>query len=240
MSTATPLRLEVPATRPRPSPTQPSPARPSSILLKVALAISGLFMFGFVVIHMVGNLKVYLGAGALDTYGAWLREVGYPLLPHEGLLWAFRITLLVAVGVHMAAAVVLARRNRAAAGPKRQRGRSYTARTMPITGIAIALFIVFHVLDLTTGQANPAFVDGAVQANLVASLSRWPVALAYVVAMLLLGSHLVHGLWSAVTTLGFLGRRTRAVSRSAAAGIASVVVLANASIPLAIITGLIT
>lgn len=216
-----------------------TPARPSSILLKVALAVSGLVLFGFVFVHMIGNLKVYLGAASIDRYSAWLRDLGYPLLPHEGLLWGLRVALLLAVVVHIWAAVVVARRNRAARAGRRRDSRSYAARTMPITGGGIGLFVVFHVLDLTTGHANPDFVEHAVHANIVASFSRWPVALVYVAAVLLLGSHLIHGLWSAFTTLGVTDRRLRRISRGLATGLATAVVVGNASIPLAVQAGLI-
>ncbi len=222
------------------SATQPAPPRPSTVLLKVAMAVSGVVLFGFVLIHMIGNLKIYLGAEAIDRYSAWLLDLLYPLLPHEGLLWILRIALLAAVVVHMAAAVVLPRRSRrAAGGGRRPRARSFTARTMPVTGIALALFIVFHVLDLTTGTANPDFVRGDVYANVVASFSRWPVALVYLSAIGLLGSHLLHGLWSAFTTLGATGPRVRTAAKYVAVGLAWIVVVGNASIPVAVQLGLI-
>lgn len=209
-------------------------------MLKVAMSLSGVVLFGFVFIHMIGNLKVYLGPESIDRYAAWLLDLLYPFLPEEGLLWTLRIVLLVSVIVHMWAAAVLARRNRQATGGARRRPRSYTARTMPVTGIAIALFVVFHVLDLTVGTANPEFVRGAVYDNIVESFSRPLVAVVYLAAMLLLGSHLLHGLWSALTSLGVTGSRIRRVGKYLAVGLAGMVVAGNASIPVAVQLGIIS
>lgn len=237
------VRTATPPNKPTPPKPvdRPTPrGGPSTILLKIAMAISGVVLFGFVFIHMIGNLKIYVGAESLDRYSAWLLDLLYPFLPQEGLLWTLRVVLLVSVVVHMAAAAVLARRNRGATGGARRRPRSYTARTMPITGIAIALFVLFHVLDLTVGTANPEFVRHAVYANVVASFSRWYVALIYIAAMLLLGSHLLHGLWSAFTSLGVTDGRVRRYSRPVVVILAGAVVLGNASIPIAVLAGLVS
>lgn len=209
-------------------------------MLKVAMSLSGVVLFGFVFIHMIGNLKVYLGPESIDRYAAWLLDLLYPFLPEYGMLWTLRVVLLVSVVAHVWAAAVLARRNRQATGGARRRPRSYTARTMPVTGIAIALFVVFHVLDLTVGTANPEFVRGDVYANIVASFARPLVAGIYIAAMLLLGSHLLHGLWSAFTSLGITGSRVRNVSRYLAVGLAGAVVVGNASIPIAVQLGIVS
>lgn len=218
---------------------RPSRPGPSTVLLKVAMSLSGVVLFGFVFIHMVGNLKFYLGPESIDRYAAWLLDALYPVFPREGLLWTLRVVLLVSVVVHMWAAAVLTRRNRRATGGARRRPASFTARTMPVTGIAIALFVVFHVLDLTVGAANPDFVYGAVHANIVASFSRPLVAAVYVAAMLLLGGHLLHGLWSALTSLGVTGTRTRRIGRHVAVALGAAVVVGNASIPLAVQLGIV-
>lgn len=230
------------ATRSAPAPStgRPPPSGPSTILLKVAMSLSGVVLFGFVFIHMIGNLKVYLGPESIDRYAAWLLDLLYPFLPEYGLLWLLRIALLVSVVVHMWAAAVLVRRNRLATGGARRRPRSYTARTMPVTGIAIALFVIFHVLDLTVGTANPEFVRGAVYDNIVASFERPLVAFIYLAAMLLLGSHLLHGLWSAFTSLGVTGTRVRNASKYLAVGLAGLVVVGNASLPIAVQLGIVS
>ena len=71
----------------------------SSVGKKILMALSGVILFVFIVLHMLGNLKVLTGAESFDRYAAFLREVGYPAVPHEGTLWAFRSVLLLAVAV---------------------------------------------------------------------------------------------------------------------------------------------
>ena len=121
-------------------------------------------LLNFSVIHehyTVGNLKAYTGAESFNHYAHCLREVLYPFLPREGLLWGLRIVLLLALVVHVGAAAHLWRRGRRARGPHRARARgwrSFTARTMPVTGLVLLGFIVFHILDLTTGTSPAATV----------------------------------------------------------------------------------
>src|SRR3712207_7719107 len=105
------------------------------------------------------------------------------------------------------------------------------------SGIIIVLFVIFHLLDLTTGQANPAFRHGDVYNNIVASFSRWYVALFYILAMLALGLHLYHGLWSMFQTLGLNTRRSSRLWRNVAIAFAVLIVACNISIPLAVLAG---
>jgi succinate dehydrogenase / fumarate reductase, cytochrome b subunit len=170
------------------------------------MAVTGAVMLLYLVLHMLGNLKIFLGQRALDTYAAWLREVGEPALPGSGLLWAIRLVLLVSVVAHVVAATVLARRARRARpvryAHRRPVSTGYAARTMRWGGVIILLFVVYHLLDLTAGTVNPHGVPGQVYDNVVADFSRWYVTVAYAVAMIALGFHVRHGLWSALQTLG--------------------------------------
>ena len=174
--------------------------------LKFVMALTGAVMLAYLVVHMLGNLKIFFGEQALNTYASWLREVGEPALPGEGMLWIIRVVLLVSVVAHIVAATILARRARAARPVKYAHRRpvttSYASRTMRWGGVIIALFIVYHILDLTTGTLNPNGQHGEVYDNVVADFSRWYVTLAYTVAMIALGFHLRHGIWSALQTLG--------------------------------------
>jgi succinate dehydrogenase / fumarate reductase, cytochrome b subunit len=217
--------------------------RTTSLQLKIVMAASGAVLVLFLVGHMLGNLKIFLGADALDTYAAWLREVGEPALPRETLLWATRIGLLVAVVAHIVSATVLARRASRArpvgyAARPRTPG-SYAARTMRWGGVIVALFVVWHILDLTTGTLNPNGVPGAVYDNVVADFApgRWYITLWYVVAMLAIGFHLRHGLWSALQTLGRSSgpnqQRLKALSTVAAA----VLTAGFLVVPLSVTTG---
>ena len=174
--------------------------------LKFVMALTGAVMLVYLVLHMLGNLKIFFGEQALNTYASWLREVGEPALPGEGMLWIIRVVLLVSVVAHIVAATILARRARAARpvpyAHRRPVTTSYASRTMRWGGVIIALFIVYHILDLTTGTLNPNGQHGEVYDNVVADFSRWYVTLAYTVAMIALGFHLRHGIWSALQTLG--------------------------------------
>ena len=176
------------------------------MLLKVVMAVTGAVMLGYLVLHMLGNLKIFFGEQALNTYAAWLREIGEPALPGEGMLWLIRVVLLVAVIAHIVSATVLARRARAARPIKYAHRRpvstTYASRTMRWGGVIILLFVIYHILDLTTGTLNPNGQAGQVYDNVVADFSRWYVTLAYVVANLAVGFHLRHGIWSALQTVG--------------------------------------
>ena len=220
--------------------------RPSSVQLKYVMAVSGAIMFLYLVAHMVGNLKIFLGAESLDLYAEWLRVVGEPALPEQTVLWIVRIALLAAVIGHIVAATVLARRaSRARPVKYAHRSRvagSYAARTMRWGGVIVALFIVYHILDLTTGTLNPHGVHGDVYANVVADFApqRWYVTAFYVLSIVALTLHLRHGLWSAVQSLG----RTRGGNLVALKTTANVVAIALAAgflvVPLSITFGLVS
>src|SRR4051794_14336304 len=207
---------------------------------KYAMAISGMVLMAFVFVHTVGNLKIYFGASSLDRYSHWLRTVGEPALPEKWLLWAVRIVLLAALVVHLHAAYALTRMNQRARPVKYRSDRDFVAadfasRTMRWTGVIVLLFLVFHLLDLTWGPANPDFVHSDPYHNLVASFQRVPVALFYVVANLALGVHIYHGAWSLFQSMGWVTpwRRHFAVA------FAVVIVLGNVSFPLAVMFGVV-
>lgn len=216
---------------------------PPSWVAKVVMAVTGVVFAAFVLVHMIGNLKVYAGADSFDGYAHWLRTVLMPLFPREGVLWLFRATLLSCLVLHVWCALLLVHRGRISRGRPRRRGlgwRSFAARTMPVTGVVLLAFIVFHILDLTTGNAPAAtdgFVAGAAHANLVASFSRpWSAAF-YMLAMVVLFLHLVHGLWTVVTDFGATGRRTRAFGAAVAGVVPLAVMVGNMSIPVAVLAG---
>jgi succinate dehydrogenase / fumarate reductase cytochrome b subunit len=217
----------------------------SSLGKKYAMAVTGLILMGYVLVHMVANLKLYLGPESINPYWEWLRAVGEPALPHGALLWAVRVVLVVAVGLHIHAAVALTLQNRRAR-PVRYRSQrdyvaaSYASRTMRWSGVIVALFVLFHVMDLTWGTANPTFVPGDVYANVVASFQRWPVAVVYVVANLALGVHLYHGGWSLFQSMGWLHGRFNVWRRRLAEAFAVTVVAGNVSFPLAVLTGIVS
>lgn len=219
--------------------------QPSSVTLKLTMVVTGLVFVLFVFVHMIGNLKVYTGAAHFDDYAHWLRTLGEPLLPYEGALWIFRVVLLVCLVGHVGAAIMLAVRGYRARGRFRRAGmrslRTFTARTMLVGGIVLLLFIIFHVLDLTTGTrpaASGVYRQGYAYDNLIASFERPAVALFYFLAMAVLGAHLVHGLWTVVNDLGVTGHRARQVLVALGTLLALAVTVGNMSIPVAVQLGL--
>ena len=208
------------------------------------MAISGIILMGYVFVHMIGNLKLYFGEDSLNTYGAFLRTFGEPILPYSYFLWGMRILLVAAVGFHIHAAWSLTQMNRRSrrthyASKRDFIAADFAARTMRWTGIIVALFVVFHVMDLTLGATGAEFEHGEVYANMVASLSRPAVAAFYVLANLALGFHLDHGAWSLFQSMGWNNRRFNAWRRYFAIGFAVIVVGGNVTFPIAIQLGIV-
>ena len=216
----------------------------SAVGKKAVMAVSGIVLFGYVLLHMLGNLKLYEGPQKLDAYAGFLREVGSPLVPPEGLLWVVRVVLLVAVVLHVWSAWALTRMSYAARPVGYEKrdavAMSYASRTMRWGGVILLLFIVYHLLHLTTGTLHPRFMPGAVYHNIVTGLQVWWVALFYAAAQVALGLHLYHGLWSMFQTLGWNHPRYNRWRRWFAAAFAWLITLGNLSFPLAVWSGLIT
>ena len=233
------------ATRVRQQPRVPSWA------LKAIMAVTGIVFALFVLVHMIGNLKVFTGAEHFNAYAHWLRTVLQPLLPYEGLLWILRVALVGCLIAHVWSAALIWTRSRASRGTHRRPGmwvKRFTARTMPVTGIVLLGFVVLHVLDLTTGASGvaaqsfqPATPTTAhAYENLVASLQRPWAAAVYMVTMLALLLHLAHGLWTVVSDVGITGQRTRAIGWLVAGVFALAVMLGNIVIPVAVLVGVVS
>jgi succinate dehydrogenase / fumarate reductase cytochrome b subunit len=209
----------------------------STIGLKVVMAVTGIVLFGFVLVHMLGNLQMFLpDHEAINHYGRFLRE-----MLHGGGIWAVRGVLLAAVVLHIGSSWSLTRTNwNARPIPYRvvtPDASTYASRTMRWSGPILLLFIVYHLLHFTVGTVHPAFVDGDVYRNVIVGFSVWPVTLAYVVAMLALGLHLRHGVWSMLQTLGASHPRWNRVRNAAATVFTVIVVLGFISVPLAVLAG---
>ena len=224
-------------------PATAKPPRPSSWALKVTMAVTGVFLVAFVLFHMAGNLKVFLGAEEFNHYAEWLRTLFNPLLPGQTFLWIFRIVLLTAFLAHMYSAGTLWGRGRRARGKHRRTGmpaKRWSARSMILTGAIIICFVIFHLLDLTLGKAPAAtdeFTAGDAYGNLIASFERPAVALFYALTMLLIAIHVSHGVWSVVNDLGATGHRTRQLGLILAGVIAIAVAVGNMLIPIAVQAG---
>ncbi len=225
-----------------PSPVTPRLAR-SLIGKKLLMAVTGVILFLFVVGHLLGNLKVYEGPEHFNAYAEGLRTVGAPFFGRGQLLWVARIVLLVSVLVHIWAAIAVTRASWRARPVAYHRlepvETTYAARTMRWGGVIILVYVIYHLLDFTFGRVNPSFVPGDVYHNVVASFRVWPVSAAYVVAMLVVGLHIYHGLWSAGQTLGVNRPPTVGWRRGVSAVIAVLIAGGYISIPVAVLSGLV-
>ncbi|MCV2489412.1 succinate dehydrogenase cytochrome b subunit [Geodermatophilus sp. YIM 151500] len=183
----------------------------SSVFKKSVMAVSGIILVLYLIAHMIGNLKAFAGAESFNEYSGWIRSIGEPAVPTQTVLWVIRLVLLAAVVAHMWAAFSLWKQARAARPvryvTKKPVQQSYASRTLRWGGVIIALFIVWHILDLTLGTVNSAGADSTPYERLVASFSNPFVTAFYVVALVLLGFHLRHGIWSAAQTLGQSNKR---------------------------------
>ncbi len=223
----------------------------SAIGKKYVMAITGLALTGFVLSHMIGNLKLYLGAMGggefayhIDEYGAFLRRMGEPILPHSVFLWIMRVGLAAAFVLHMHAAYSLTMMNRRArevnyATKSDYHAANFASRSMRYTGTIVILYLIWHVMDLTWGVGNSSFRHGDVMNNVDSSLSRWPIAIVYVIANLALATHLFHGLWSFFQSIGWNNPRFNAAKRKFAIGVVTLITLGNVSFPLAVASGLV-
>jgi succinate dehydrogenase / fumarate reductase cytochrome b subunit len=209
----------------------------STLGKKALMAVTGIILFGFVVGHMLGNLQIYLGAERLNAYAELLHA-------NQTLLWIARSVLLISVLVHIVAAVQVWLRSRASRPVKyrvfRPPAVDYAARTMAWSGPIIAAFIGFHLLHLTIGSAHPDYIRGDVYHNVVTGFSVWWVSAVYIAANLLLAMHLYHGLWSLLQTLGIDHPRIESLRRPFAVVFAVVIAIGNISVPLSVLTGVVS
>lgn len=224
----------------------------SSIGKKFVMAITGIVLFGYVVLHLWGNLKIFAGAETINNWGHFLRIFGDPVFAREQVLWLIRIFLGTCLVLHIVAAYQLTRRDWASRPAQYSTWKSqglrgisstYASRTMRWTGVLVLLFIVYHVLDLTTGTLHPdnyaPFQRGDIYSNLIGDFRNWYVALIYILAVSILGLHLYHGIWSFFQTLGWNSSRTNRLIRNVALVVAVLLTIGNIAIPVAVFTGII-
>ena len=235
---ATDLRTP-PGTR---SPVAPPTLWQSTIGKKAVMAVTGLVMLAFLVVHMLGNLKIFFGPRDFDAYAGWLRTIGEPVLHEAWYLWLQRAVLLVAVVLHVVAAAQLSRRDLAARPVKYAHGQrrqaSFATRTMRWGGTVLALFIVWHLLDLSVGATNPDHVSGRPYHNVVADFQVWWINVIYIVAMVMVGLHVHHGFWSASRTLGLRPGRSAAL-RTTGTALALALTVGFLAVPVGVMTGLV-
>ena len=211
---------------------------------KAVMAITGVMLVGYVFAHLLGNLQIYSAdAEQINRYAGFLHNPA-----NAAALWAARSVLLLAVALHIIAAIQLWLQNRAARPvgyvKKADLPASYAARTMIWSGPIVGAFVIFHVLHLTAGKVlelrelGPNMPD--VRYNVITGFSNPWVSGFYILAMILLCLHLYHGMWSMFQSLGISHPRYTPVVKKAAAVLAILVAVGNCSIPIAVLTGLLT
>ncbi|EFC82485.1 succinate dehydrogenase (or fumarate reductase) cytochrome b subunit, b558 family [Parafrankia sp. EUN1f] len=207
------------------------------------MAVTGAVMLLYLLVHMLGNLKIFYGRESFDEYAHWLRSIGVPALHGAWFLWLMRAVLTVAVVLHATSAYQLSRRDLKARPQKyshRQRlEASYAVNTMRYGGIIIALFIIYHLLDFTALTLNRNGVEGAAYDNVVSSFSVWWVTLFYIIAMLALGLHIHHGFWSAARTLGVHSAAREKNLKIGATVLAVLIAAGFMVVPIAVLAGLV-
>lgn len=217
----------------------------STIGKKTIVALTGAILIGYLILHMAGNLNSLFGPGSgseprVDWYAEWLRDFGQPLLPYYSVVWLTRIVLLGALIVHITGVVQLSIRNRAARPaqyPARRIGRSWESRLMMVSGTLLFAFIVFHILQFTslTIDVTPLH-HGTVYANLYYAFQEWYFLAIYLVALILLGLHLRHAIWSLTQTLGLDSPARNRHIRYGATGLTVLLMVGFAIVPILFFT----
>jgi succinate dehydrogenase / fumarate reductase cytochrome b subunit len=221
----------------------PKVAKTNSVVKKIVMAVTGILMLLFLIAHMIGNLHVFQGATSFNHYSEWLRTFGEPALPPRTLLTAIEIVLVVSVVAHMWAAISLWRQAKRARPEgyvtKKSVVQTYASRTMRWGGVIIALFVVYHILDLTFGAANPAGTDATPYEKLIASFQNPIATTVYVIALILLGMHLRHGIWSVTQTLGLSNKRRERTANAFAVAFSTLLIAGYLVVPAAVVFGLV-
>lgn len=215
----------------------------STISLKLVVAVSGAVLLLFVIGHMVGNLQVFLGPEVFNAYGEKLR-----MFP--ALLWVVRAAIACFALVHIIATLRLTLLNNAARpidyAKKRSIKASFSSRTMVLSGLMLLAFVIYHLAHYTWKVTNPQYqtmLDAHnkpdIYAMVIAGFSNPLIAIAYSIAMILLGFHLSHGIASIFQTAGLATTHTLPKYERAALVIAILLVAGYVSIPLSILLGII-
>jgi len=207
----------------------------TSVGKKMVMGITGFIVFGFVIAHILGNLQLFMGPEKINNYAALLHSLG-------GFLWAFRIVLLLSAILHVVAATQVTlqslRARPARYKIRRNRQTTYAAQTMRYGGPIILLFVIYHLFHLTFGSAHAAFTDN-VYNNVVVGFQVWWIALVYIAAIVSVGLHLYHGVWSMFQSMGVAHPKWNALRKALAIAFALAITLAGISIPIAVLSGVI-
>lgn len=208
----------------------------SDVGKKWVMALTGISLLGFILVHMIGNLHLYEGPVKTHEYAELLRDLGGGFVPRTWILWALRGGLIAAFGFHIHSAYSLSKKsilaNSLYKGGRKYASATYASRTMRWTGPIIGIYVLYHLADLTWGFVNPDYVRGDPYHNVVASLSNVPVAILYIGANVALAVHIFHGAWSMFQSLGINSPRFNYLRRGFAGLFSLVILVGNLSFPI--------
>ncbi len=203
---------------------------------KILMAVTGLMLFGFVVVHLLGNLQIFLGPDQLNAYAAFLKRTAE-------LLWPARVVLLAALVLHLLTAyqvTVASWRARPVNYTVRQdEATNYAARTMIVTGPLIFLYVIYHLMMFTFLSTGPGYSQTDVYRNVVSAFQVPAIAGVYILAMLVLGIHLYHAAWSMLQTLGITYPTREGLRRLLIPVVAVLIAGGYILIPVAVLTGIV-
>lgn len=209
----------------------------SAVGKKIVMAVTGLIWVAYLITHVLANLLVFQGPDKINAYSAFLHGTG-------GALWSARLVLIAALVLHVVAAVQLSARQQEARPVEYASGRkpqtsTLASRTIRWGGALILLFLVYHILHFTVGSAHPSFVEGNPYHNVAAGFHDLAVVLFYLVAMVAVGLHLYHGVWSSGRSLGLSPPSPWPLKRTLALVLALLIWLGFSVIPLAVYAGVV-
>ncbi len=255
MATTTPVRGSTPSARDlvRPTFKQPRKRLPypfglyqTAVGKKWVMAVTGIMIMGFVLVHMIGNLHMYEGPERFNAYGEALRDLGGHLIPRTWALWGLRLGLITAFFLHIHSAATLTIMNRKARpqgyqAPRHYAAANFASRSMRATGVIILLYLIFHLGDLTWGWfLGDDYIRGDVYNNVTRSLSNIPIAIIYILANIAVAVHLYHGAWSMFQSLGWNNPKLNAARRLFATGFAGLILVGNLSFPILNLAGVVS
>ena len=208
------------------------------------MAVTGLILIGFLLMHMYGNLKMFMGAEAFDHYAEWLKgDILYPIVPHGWFIWIFRMVMLAAIGAHIYSALTLWKRAQEASPStyeaKRRLAQTYSARTMRWGGVILAGVLVFHLLQFTVRSTLVSASANATPYDMVVGeFGVWWLVVVYALWMVTVCMHVRHGFWSAFATLGAnTSAKARAILNGCAWAVALLLYIGFMIMPVAVLFG---
>lgn len=210
----------------------------TSVGKKAVMAVTGLIMVAYLITHVLANLMVFQGPAKINAYSRFLHGTG-------GALWAARLVLIVALVLHIVAAVQLTSRRWAArpvgyAAGRESQVSTVASRTIRWGGVLILVFLVYHILHFTLGTVHPSFVEGDPYHNVVAGFVSPLVVAFYELALVAVGLHLYHGVWSSGRSLGVSAPSPHPLKRQLALVLALLVWAGFAVIPIAVYVGVVS